>query len=122
MRALHAFLPLACSLRIPAPGRVVAVGDVHGDVIAFRSTLRACALIDDAERWVGGDAVLVQCGDVLDRGTAEAECLALLRGLVDEARDAGGRVVRLLGNHEAVRPRGYSFDKSHAAAGTRIFL
>ena len=35
----------AMTLTMPAPGRVVAVGDVHGDVERFVSTLQNAALI-----------------------------------------------------------------------------
>src|SRR6187431_899212 len=48
--------------------RVVAIGDVHGAYSQFVSILRAAGLIDSRERWIGGKALLIQTGDVLDRG------------------------------------------------------
>src|SRR5688500_18647933 len=48
--------------------RIVAVADVHGAHDRFVSILRAAGLIDGRERWSGGRAILVQTGDVLDRG------------------------------------------------------
>ena len=52
-------------LRLPAPGRVVAIGDVHGDIDAFLATLNLAGLANSKGAWSGGDAVLVQTGDCL---------------------------------------------------------
>ena len=83
--------------------RVVAVGDVHGAFDQFASILRAAGLVDARNRWTGGKAVLVQTGDVLDRGRDSRKALDLLRRLEREARGAGGAVYALLGNHELMR-------------------
>jgi len=80
--------------------RIVAVGDVHGEIDGFDSVLRAAALIDENGRWVGGDAVLVQTGDVTDRGLRVRAVMDRLRSLQEQAPAHGGRVVALLGNHE----------------------
>lgn len=97
--------PPACTLqplpvKVEPTGRVVAVGDLHGDYHATLDVLRAAKLIDDHAQWVGGNATLVQTGDVLDRGDGESLILALLEQLREEAPKAGGQVVQLLGNHE----------------------
>jgi hypothetical protein len=81
----------------------VAVGDVHGAFDQFVSILRAAGLIDARNRWSGGKAVLVQTGDVVDRGRDSRKALDLLRRLEDEARRSGGAVYALLGNHELMR-------------------
>ena len=83
--------------------RIVAVGDVHGAFDQFVSILRAAGLIDQRNRWSGGKAVLVQTGDILDRGPDSRKALDLLRRLEDEARRDGGAVYALLGNHELMR-------------------
>ncbi|MBI3049466.1 MAG: metallophosphoesterase [Acidobacteria bacterium] len=83
--------------------RIVAVGDVHGAYDRFVSVLRAAGLIDGRARWTGGRAVLVQTGDVLDRGADSRRVLDLLRRLERDAAGAGGRVYALLGNHEVMR-------------------
>lgn len=88
-------------------GRVVVVGDVHGEIEGLTSVLRAAGLIDAAGRWSGGQATLVQTGDLVERGTAVREVLDLVMRLEEEALRAGGRVVPMLGNHEAYNLYGY---------------
>lgn len=86
----------------PAAERVIAIGDVHGDVDALVGCLKVSKLIDDDESWIGGNAHLVQLGDILDRGDGERNCMDLLFKLREEAREAGGKVHILLGNHEVM--------------------
>jgi len=119
---LLAFTPPAVAQRI------VAVGDLHGDHAAFSAILRAARLIDGRDRWIGGDAILVQTGDVTDRGP---DSLRIIRGLMRlqrEALRAGGRVVALVGNHEAmnvigdlryVHPGEYAAFADRGSAGRR---
>ena len=86
----------------PRTQRVVALGDVHGDSFALSTVLFNAGLINQDGEWAGGDAMLVQVGDVLDRGPDEAYCLSMLMRLQKEARKVGGDVVMLLGNHEVM--------------------
>jgi len=90
----------------PAPARLVAVGDLHGDLHDALAVLRLAKLIDDEGHWSGGSATLVQTGDVVDRGPDSKGVLDLIRRLKDEASAAGGRVVPLLGNHEVMNMTG----------------
>ncbi len=92
--------------RFPAPARLVAVGDLHGDLEATRRVLRLAGAIDERDAWIGGDLVLVQTGDQLDRGDDELEILDLLDRLAKEAAAAGGAVNVLNGNHELMNVRG----------------
>lgn len=85
-----------------ATPRIVAVGDLHGDHAAFRAILTAARLIDGQGRWTGGDAIFVQTGDVPDRGPDSLRIIRDLMRLQTEAARAGGRVVPLVGNHEAM--------------------
>jgi hypothetical protein len=84
-------------------GRIVAVGDVHGAFDRFVEILKVAGLIDAEMHWSGGNAHLVQLGDVLDRGADSRKVLDLLRQLQRESHAAGGRVHALIGNHEAMR-------------------
>ncbi|WP_420821743.1 metallophosphoesterase [Pyxidicoccus trucidator] len=86
--------------------RIVAVGDVHGDVGALREVLKLAGLVDAQGHWTGGKAHLVQTGDIPDRGDQTREAYELLMRLEVEARKAGGRVHALLGNHEVMNMKG----------------
>ena len=81
----------------------MAVGDVHGAYEPFRAILRETKIIDTRDRWIGGRAILIQTGDVLDRGADSRRVMDLLRRLERDAQRAGGRVYALLGNHELMR-------------------
>ena len=87
-------------------GRIVAVGDIHGAYERFAALLREVELVDNAGHWVGGAAVLVQTGDFTDRGPGVRAVMDLLIRLQAEAAAAGGRVIVLLGNHEAMNLSG----------------
>ncbi len=93
---------LTSALASAAEPRVVAVGDVHGDYDGVVSILQDAGLIDARNHWKGGNAVLVQTGDLLDRGPRPREVLDLFMALEAEAPRSGGRVVALLGNHEVM--------------------
>ncbi len=88
------------SFRFPAAERVVAIGDLHGDLASAREALRLAGAIDGQDKWIGGKMVLVQVGDQLDRGDDEPQILQLLERLADEASQSGGAVHVLNGNHE----------------------
>ena len=89
-----------------SPAAVTAVGDVHGDFDAFSALLQHSGLIDAQLQWTGGHAILVQTGDLLDRGPKPREAMDLLMSLQKEAGKKGGRVVALLGNHEVMNIMG----------------
>jgi Calcineurin-like phosphoesterase len=83
-----------------APERVVAIGDLHGDLDATRRAFRLAGAIDEKDAWIGGNLVVVQTGDAVDRGDDDRKILDFIERLKDEAAKAGGEVVALLGNHE----------------------
>lgn len=85
-----------------APQRIVAVGDLHGDYAAWLDIARNAGLIDAAGHWAGGRTTLVQLGDILDREPDSLQIVRSLQQLQAEAPRAGGRVVVVLGNHEAM--------------------
>ncbi len=90
--------------------RIVAIGDVHGAAEAFAAILTTAGLIDANKQWIGGRAILVQTGDVTDRGAGTRAALDLLMSLEKQAAKAGGRVHALLGNHEVMNLTGHMRD------------
>jgi hypothetical protein len=102
-------LALAAS---PAPAaqdsrRIVAIADIHGALGNFTAIMQEVGLLDDDLHWSGGDAILVQTGDILDRGPDVRAALDLLMRLQEEAPRAGGEVIVALGNHEAMNLVGH---------------
>ncbi|OMP02375.1 hypothetical protein COLO4_11148 [Corchorus olitorius] len=94
---------------VSAPARrIIAVGDLHGDLDQARSALEMAGVLssDGEDLWTGGDSVLVQLGDVLDRGDDEIAILSLLRSLDIQAKAEGGAVFQVNGNHETMNVEG----------------
>jgi len=86
----------------PAAQRIIAVGDLHGDYQAWMAIARAAGLVNARGRWAGGNATLVQLGDVADRGPDTLKIIRNLQQLQKEAPRKGGKVIVVLGNHEAM--------------------
>ena len=111
---------LAFSLVVAMPAtaasshRIVAVGDLHGDFIAWRAIAQAAGLLDRQGKWTGGETVLVQTGDVVDRGPDSLRIVQDLMRLQLEAKRAHGQVIAMVGNHEAMNVTG---DLRYVSAG-----
>jgi len=86
---------------------IYVLGDVHGDYDRLISLLLSAKLIaaDPAKpesiQWNGGKAVLVNTGDMIDKGSQSYPVLVALRALRASADKGGGQVLLLSGNHEA---------------------
>lgn len=116
-------IPLACELRmkyeqctseegahnLPEKSdnrRVVAVGDVHGSHVGLLEVLYQANVTSarDSCTWrpqgTGEDdgVVLVQMGDLTDRGPGALEVLECLRKLQNEAAAYNSKVIRLIGS------------------------
>lgn len=101
-RVLAAVAIVTAMASAETPARVVAVGDVHGAYPELVSILQRTGIIDNSLNWKGGRTTLVQVGDVLDRGPESRKALDLLMKLEGQAAQRDGKVVALLGNHEAM--------------------
>ncbi|GHT38988.1 hypothetical protein FACS189437_01140 [Bacteroidia bacterium] len=84
----------------PAARNIFVVGDVHGHYEQFVMILRAAELVDQNLNWSGGGSVLIQMGDIIDKGPDSVKTDELADSLQIQAADAGGEFVRLIGNHE----------------------
>ena len=84
------------------PQRIVAVGDLHGDYAAWQTIARAAGVIDAKGHWAGGRNILVQMGDITDRGPDSLKIVRSLQQLQNEAPRKGGKAFVVLGNHEAM--------------------
>lgn len=94
-------------VQIDSDADIYAVGDVHADYERLAHLLVAAHILADVppspERpeWTGGNSILIFTGDMIDKGPNALAVLALVRALPRAAAAARGRVVVLMGNHEA---------------------
>jgi hypothetical protein len=92
---------------LPAPSRLVAIGDLHGDLPKSLAALRLAGILPPASSpastsWSAGPTLAVQLGDILDRGGDELRLLYFLRRLSISAAAQGGAFLPILGNHEVM--------------------
>jgi hypothetical protein len=84
----------------PAAARVVAIGDLHGDLDHARRAFTLAGAIGPDGHWSGGSLVVVQTGDEIDRGDDDRAILDQVDVWKREAKAAGGELIALDGNHE----------------------
>ena len=105
--------------------KIIGIGDLHGDMMQLLSILYHSKMIEkinkermcineedfkiDKWRWIGGNTYIVQMGDIFDGGgrkeidefdDKEVEILIFLMRLKKLAKDKGGDVLIIFGNHE----------------------
>ncbi|RIB20076.1 Metallo-dependent phosphatase-like protein [Gigaspora rosea] len=83
-----------------SPRRIIAVGDLHGDYEQTLKVLKMTRILDAKENWIGNNGILVQTGDIVDRGPDCLKIYKLFDRLRQEASKVGGQVINLIGNHE----------------------
>lgn len=86
--------------------RIVAIGDNHADLSQTQRALQIARVVDENLVWIGKDTIVVQTGDVIDRGTEEREVIDLYERLRPEAAAAGGQIINMNGNHEIMTAQG----------------
>jgi 3',5'-cyclic AMP phosphodiesterase CpdA len=82
--------------------RVVAIGDLHGDYEQYIKVMQSAGLVNKKGKWIGGKTHLVQTGDITDRGAHSRKIIDHLVKLSKQAKNKGGYVHLLIGNHEAM--------------------
>jgi len=95
--------------------KIIAFGDIHGDLQAFKSCLRKASLINLQDRWIGGNTHVVQVGDILDRKPrsednsdedSEFIIIGFIIKLQIESYVHGGGYHPVIGNHELMNIMG----------------
>lgn len=90
----------------PPQRRIISVADLHGDFVHTCQILQSLGIMGEDGAWTGGNTVLIQTGDVTDRGDESGLIYRALFRLQDEAPKSGGEVILLLGNHELMNMQG----------------
>ena len=110
---------------LPKVRRIIAVGDLHGDLKETIKILELAKVITyntnkNKAKWIGGDTVVVQVGDQIDRcrslpcvqmsesedENSDIKILKLLTELHSQAIKVGGAFYSLVGNHELMNVTG----------------
>ena len=108
---------------LPPVRRIIVIGDLHGDWDMTIKSLKIAKVIDDKLNWVGGDTVVVQLGDQIDRcrfsgipcdnkhathddEASDMKILNYFTKLHNEAEKEGGAVYSIIGNHELMNVNG----------------
>jgi len=86
----------------PVYERVVAIGDIHGDFKKLMKLLRTANLVDSKGNWSAKNTILVQTGDLIDRGSDTILVFDLMMKIKEQAKKYNSIVYMLLGNHEVM--------------------
>ncbi len=82
--------------------KIFVISDIHGQYDIFTQLLYKNGIIDGNNQWIWEDGHLVILGDVFDRGDEVHEILWLIYNLENQAKEVGGKVHFILGNHEVM--------------------
>lgn len=82
--------------------QIFTIGDIHGDYNRMILLLRKHNIIDENDSWIAGGNKLICIGDYTDRGKQGLRVINTLMRLESEAEVAGGQIITLLGNHDAM--------------------
>jgi len=104
---------------LPAVDRIIVIGDLHGDWNETIKSLKLAKVIDNNLNWIGGETVVVQIGDQIDRcrqlpcnrpikddEDSDIKILKFFTKLHSEALKAGGAIYSIIGNHELMNSTG----------------
>ncbi len=111
---------------LPKVDKIIAIGDIHGDYQLMIDLLKLGEVIDDNDNWIGGQTIVVQVGDQIDRcrmdmynnikcdnpsatvndENSDIKILKYFTDLHEKAEKVGGAVYSLIGNHELMNVKG----------------
>lgn len=121
---LYKNMKIANKHELSSVRRIIVIGDLHGDWNQTIESLKLAKVIDYNEEenkinWIGGDTVIVQVGDQIDRcrelpcsrtiesdENSDVKILKFFTTLHNKAMKDGGAVYSIIGNHELMNVTG----------------
>jgi hypothetical protein len=86
--------------------KILAISDIESGFKTFRDFLITNKVIDNKLNWTFGNGHLVLLGDFVDRDFSTTQVLWFIYKLEQEAKEKGGNVHYILGNHELKNMQG----------------
>lgn len=94
--------------------KLIVLGDIHADYEKLILALKKVKLINNKLKWIGGKTILIQIGDMVDgrarinswKGDNDLKVINFFIRLRIEARNSGGNIIFLMGNHELMNYQG----------------
>jgi hypothetical protein len=83
-----------------SPDSLIVISDPHAKWTEFISIMQAQGIVDENMDWSFRNHQLMMIGDIFDRGDDATTIFWLMYKIQQQARDAGGEVSFLYGNHE----------------------
>nr|WP_322624175.1 metallophosphoesterase [uncultured Flavobacterium sp.] len=114
---IHFEFTINSRIEIPATtyndnAKILAISDIESGFKTFRDFLITNKVIDEKLNWIFGHGHLVLLGDFVDRDFSTTQVLWFIYKLEQEAKEKGGIVHYILGNHELKNMQGNFEDTS----------
>ncbi|NQX85378.1 MAG: metallophosphoesterase [Flavobacteriaceae bacterium] len=101
---------------------IIAVSDIESGYKTFRDFLIANKVIDTNLNWIFDQGHLVLIGDFMDRGFSTTQVLWFIYKLEQDAKNQGGHVHFIIGNHELYNMQGKFKSASYKYYGIASIL
>ena len=82
--------------------KIAAISDIHGQYDLLINLLKSNKIIDNDGLWSFGNGHFVVAGDMFDRGHDVTKVLWFLYDLEKQAKEKGGKLHVMLGNHDVM--------------------
>jgi hypothetical protein len=92
--------------KFPESPRIVAIGDLHGDLTALAALLLEAKVVDETGQWIAGQTQLVLLGDLMGGHADSRLLLDFVMRLERQALSSGGNLFALFGNHDLLPVQG----------------
>ena len=80
--------------------RIIAIGDLHGDLDQTIKILLLAEIIDANTDCIANKTILIQTGDIVDRGSDSIKIYHLFLKLHHQCKSYDSLVLNQIGNHE----------------------